>query len=558
MKKRNLLIITSALICSTFILSACSKDEEKEKATTKTTNAVAEEETTKALDILMPKSAYNMDAKIAVHDPSIFKDNGKYYIFGSHLAQASSGDLLGAWTPLGVQGYSNSTLYGGALATSLAEPFKWAGGKGDADHQSDYGVWAPDIIYNKDYIWEDGSKGAYMLYSCTSATYIRSAIIFSVSKNAEGPFTYKETLIQSGFTKDDQMDKNSTINKNIKNTNWQDAAGADVSSAPAIYFSGNNYNSQSMPNAIDPNIFFDKDGQMWMSYGSWSGGLYILKLDKTTGKVIHDYQNQAGDVFTDKYFGKRIAGGSGASLEAPYILFNKENGYYYLFVSYGWLAKDGGYNIRVFRSTSPDGPYTDPQGLEATKLNGTGAASNILLGLKLMGGYNFPSLNTGYVSPGHNSAFIDEDGKMYVVYHTRFESTSLGEAHQPRVHQLFLNADGWPSAAPFQYSGETLGEKTLKMADVIGNYSVVTHLRVNNKVPEQAKNIKLNKDGTISGELTGTFTFKDGETAITIKEGKNTYIGNLCNMTDEAGNKCLIFTAVSDTAQSLWGVKYIK
>ena len=48
--------------------------------------------------------------RISVHDPSVFYDNGKYYIYGSHMAQASTSDLRN-WSALETQGYGNTTIY---------------------------------------------------------------------------------------------------------------------------------------------------------------------------------------------------------------------------------------------------------------------------------------------------------------------------------------------------------------------------------------------------------------------------------------------------------------
>ena len=43
----------------------------------------------------------------------------------------------------------------------------------------------------------------------------------------------------------------------------------------------NNY----APNAIDPTIFYNSNGkQLFMTYGSWSGGIFILEINKATGK----------------------------------------------------------------------------------------------------------------------------------------------------------------------------------------------------------------------------------------------------------------------------------
>ena len=58
----------------------------------------------------------------------------------------------------------------------------------------------PDIIHNPDYLWPDGSKGAYMLYYSVFSTWRRSAIGFLVSKRVYTWYEYGKTFIYSGFT----------------------------------------------------------------------------------------------------------------------------------------------------------------------------------------------------------------------------------------------------------------------------------------------------------------------------------------------------------------------
>lgn len=188
------------------------------------------------------------------------------------------------------------------------------------------------------------------------------------------------------------------------------------------YFNGNNYNTNLYPNAIDPAIFYDKDGGMWMAYGSWSGGIYLLELDPATGQAIHPTASaKDGNVITDIYFGKKIAGGYGQSGEGPYVIYDKDTGYYYLYMSYGFLTANEGYNIRMFRSENPDGPYVDAAGKEAT----WGSSGHNGIGVKVLGSYNLPCLAYKYMAPGHNSALIDDD-KMFLVYHQRFSTGNEG------------------------------------------------------------------------------------------------------------------------------------
>lgn len=106
-------------------------------------------------------------------------------------------------------------------------------------------MWAPDVFWNKDYVNTDGTKGAYMIYFCTSSTAIRSVISYAVSQNIEGPYTFVDTLVYSGFTKTDQKDGNSNINKNYKNTNIQTLInnGTLKDGVNSEWFTGNNYNN---------------------------------------------------------------------------------------------------------------------------------------------------------------------------------------------------------------------------------------------------------------------------------------------------------------------------
>ena len=61
----------------------------------------------------------------------------------------------------------------------------------------------------------------------------------------------------------------------------------------------------------------------------------------------------------DAYYGRRLIGGFHHAIEGPYIQYDRESGFYFLFVSYGNLQQQGGYQIRVFRSDKPDGVYMD-------------------------------------------------------------------------------------------------------------------------------------------------------------------------------------------------------
>ncbi|HZL10684.1 MAG TPA: family 43 glycosylhydrolase [Prolixibacteraceae bacterium] len=99
-------------------------------------------------------------------------------------------------------------------------------------------------------------------------------------------------------------------------------------------------------NGIDPDVFFDADGKLWLSYGSWLGGIRMVELDKTTGRPF-DFINQT------KY--------------NPCNLYDAENsqvvqhgGYYYMFVNRGLCCRDAAstYYIQVGRSEYPNYGYS--------------------------------------------------------------------------------------------------------------------------------------------------------------------------------------------------------
>lgn len=500
-------------------------------------------------------------SRVAVHDPSIYwetdsEGNPVYYVFGTHITAARSTDLAN-WS-IFTNGYKakDNTLYGD-LSDNLSEPFQWAG-ENDSDSRGGYAVWAPDVIYNENYVNEDGSKGAYMIYLCTSSTYCRSAIAYAVSDRVDGDYTYKGTLVYSGFTETSATDKGSKIDKLWTNTNIDElmAAGRIEEGFNREWASGADYNTDYSPNAIDPTVFEDADGHMWMCYGSWSGGIYLLEIDPATGDAIYPGRNgttEDGRVI-DKYFGIRIAGGHTISGEGPYILYDQETGYYYLYTTYNYLDSVSGYNMRLFRAEDPTGPYLDAEGNNAVF-----ASRNInqySIGIKVMGNYAFSCHANGYRSPGHCSSFIDQDGKMYLIYHTRFQRS--GEAFEIRVHQQFINEAGWPVTAVFENRGDAISEKGYENSELVGAYEFINHGTSSDgasvKTPET---IVLMADGIVTGDETGTWKETQGTYYATIKIDGVTYQGVFFAQHDEAADSKLrmTFTAIGDNNATIWGAK---
>lgn len=461
-------------------------------------------------------------AKVSVHDPSIKVFDGQYYIYGSHMTGAVSGNLK-SFSYIGNGYKSTNALFENLFAKDLGI-FDFSGDYGNGS----YAVWAEDVIYVKE-------MQKYVMYFCTSSTYIKSNLCYAVADSPRGPFVWQGPLLYSGFT-----------DATIGQTDVYEVVSEEYAKQHYLK-TGGGYNNGDWPNCIDPAPFYDKDGRLWMTYGSWSGGIFLIELDPYTGKVIHPKEDAENQV--DPYFGKRLMGGGHRSIEGPYILYDEQTDYYYLYVSYGSLERLGGYQIRVFRSKTVDGDYVD--------MNGAFPAKNAIhanYGLKLSGNYYLPSHLYAYMATGGQSAFIDTDGKRYLCFHSRFDNNS--EYHEPVVKQIFYNEEGWPVMAPYTAQGETISASGYERASLAGDYYFINQGTKINAQIAQPSMITLHEDGTISGAITGTWETVAGTCYMKVVYQDKTYSGVFLKQTDEAGVPVMTFSAVGNN-ESIWGVKYL-
>lgn len=211
--------------------------------------------------------------------------------------------------------------------------------------------WAPDAIRMGDY---------YYLYYSVS-TFGSSASAIGVARTAS-----------------------------LKNPSWQDL-GVVVQS----------YGGNSEINAIDPALFRDYDGRVYMSYGSFFGGIGLAEINQNTGKL-------AGNV-------THIYGGNHQDIEAPYITRNGD--YYYLFVNRGSCCQgaNSSYYVQVSRSTSIYGPWSGTR--------------------TIMG-----NVSGKYKGPGH-IGLLKENGCNYVSTHY-YDLTDNGNAKLDILRMTY--SGGWP------------------------------------------------------------------------------------------------------------------
>ena len=537
--------------------------------------------------VAVDNSAYTLK-RVSVHDPSVVWEpsSNYYYIFGSHRAVARSKDLM-SWASLQapwgtvntqgnvVSGVANNkafltnmtksvTVGGEEKAFGNFDVHAWSAAYGGG-YNIDGNMWAPDVIYNK-------KMEKWCMYLSINGPTWNSSIILLTADKITGPYVYQGPVVFSGFN------VTSTAAVSYKNTDLELVLGTQ-SALPSRYSVGNNW-GRRWPHAIDPCVFYDEDGRLWMSYGSWSGGIWILRLNEENGLRDYDvkYPSTGGNtdgVTSDPYFGTKIAGGYYVSGEGSYIEY--VGGYYFLFISNGGLTaggnasdyNNGGYQMRVFRSQKPDGPYRDASNVSAIytqfKTNfGPGCDTR---GVNIFGAYgNWGYQATGKYSErsqGHNSIIAAEDGRTYLVYHTRFQDR--GEGHEVRVHQVFQNQDGWLVAAPFEYTGETVtsadiaATQQIATADIPGTYQLLYHkygLDHRKKEYVTPEEIVLHADGTITGSRSGKWQITEGKSYITITLGGIVFKGVMVEQTMEPkSTKTAAFTALTRSGVTVWGYR---
>ncbi len=487
------------------------------------------------------------DMRVTVHDPSIVYDpaDATYYIFGSHRAWASSKDLIN-WA------YEENNI-NNDYASIFKTNGEWSA-RGSKTYDISGNCWAPDVFYNE-------TMKKWCMYMSINGSNYYSSIALATADSIKGPYTYAGTVVYSGFTNEEEAAM----------TDYAKVTGSNT--VDQRYLNGSkSWNSAYGTNCIDPCVFYDKAGDIWMSYGSWFGGIFLIKIDPATGLRDYTYTYATEKNVSDQYLGLKLSGGNSCTGEGSYIVWDEDSGYYYLYLSYGGLnATDSfsGYHIRLFRSKEVTGPYVDIK--DNTGICERPGTAQREKGIKLFGNYYLSSLATapesdnsykGYMSGGHNSAIITPSGDRFLIYHTRF---NLGtEWHQVRVHQQFLNEEGWPVTAVYEYLGSAIRPAGYDMAEIAGEYEYINHgLNYSARYTGMLDTLKvtLHKDGTISGDVTGTWEQKTGSDGngyyATMVINDITYRGIFFKQYDESAkhNDVMTFSLIGDDDSCVWGSK---
>lgn len=207
-------------------------------------------------------------------------------------------------------------------------------------------------------------------------------------------------------------------NDTLEPRNWVDQ-GLVIQSGPGTNF-----------NAIDPGICLTSSKIPWMCFGSFYGGIKLVKLNPGTGKC--SASNPAITTLAEHPQSHANA------IEAAEITFH--HGYYFLFVNWDSCCRGAKstYNIRVGRSRTVTGPYLDKTGLEMTR----GGGSPFLDTVKKSATKTDPD----EIGPGHAGVLFDTNG-TYFSCHYEWAKDRQGRT-TVNLLKLTWDGDGWPQAAP--------------------------------------------------------------------------------------------------------------
>jgi arabinan endo-1,5-alpha-L-arabinosidase len=138
------------------------------------------------------------------------------------------------------------------------------------------GNWAADVI--------QAPNGKYWFYynhcaqtEADGGCWNRSYLGLAEADSIEGPYVNKGIFLRSGYREETTEFTSYPLDNG--QTTWNGAVD---------------------PNVIDPAAFYDKDGNLWMVYGSYSGGIFVLAMDEATGMP------EDGQGYGEKLVGRRL------------------------------------------------------------------------------------------------------------------------------------------------------------------------------------------------------------------------------------------------------------
>ena len=275
---------------------------------------------------------------LPVLDPSIIRQGFTYYAFTTDVAGFSTGANLPIHCS---QDRINWTICGSVFPGGIPA---WVKEK----IPGIVGLWAPDVSY---------FNGEYHVYYNGSTLHSQRTVVGLVT--------------------------NTTLDPADPDYRWVDR-GVVLQSKNGDDF-----------NALDPSILVDKDGSVWLTYGSYWTGIKQRQIDPETGKLASN---------PTRYDLATRPGVPHNPIEGASLV--RHGDYYYLFVSVDYCCEQNvsanNYKQAVGRSTSPHGPFVDEDGTPMMYGGGT---------VLLQGDSNWGA-------PGGGTAYLDvENGDSLIIFH---------------------------------------------------------------------------------------------------------------------------------------------
>jgi len=299
---------------------------------------------------------------LGVHDPVIIRQNDTYYVFSTNGAP---GKLIPIRCSKDLR---NWTLCGHVFEQLPA----WA-------RQEIPGArmpWAPDISW---------FQGKYHLYYSVSTFGKNESAIGLATNRTLDPSSPEYKWVDEGM-----------VVRSRKDDDW---------------------------NAIDPNIVIQNERAIWLSWGSFWGGIKMRRIDPATGKTSQDDTRLYALASRPRKGPQQTPPVVGA-IEAPFIV--KHGRYWYLFVSFDFCCRGvrSDYHVVVGRARKVTGPYVDRSGQPMSEGGGTAVTQ---------------AKSPNWRGPGHEAVL--RDGRTdYLVFHAYH-----GQTGRPHLQISTMVWDhGWP------------------------------------------------------------------------------------------------------------------
>ena len=528
-----------------------------------------------------------------IEDPAVFYDDASatYYCFGSDNVVIKSEDLVN-WT-------NRTTYFEHSESASSNAIMKFS-------QFPSVAKWAKEHGYNSDEDASDANNdrtpGSPEIVKVGGTYYLYFSLTKSADANESAIFCVKTDDLSKAVSQKKWTDVGLVISSCGTHGGAVTTKGENgeslVTSADAVYDSAN---------AVHPCVIYNNNA-LYMVYGGYygkekmDGCINLIELSPKTGLLKKASKiNDAGAVISTLHgktqfnSGTVVAAPGKLSLlgknqnmvSAPQIVYNEDTGYYYLFVTYGYNKAN--YSVRVGRSKSIEGPYTDYNGASLAD----SSSGQYKKGYLLMGGYNFVNSSQGSVAYtdvgraciGSPDVIKCADGTWFIASQSQLyykigenvttgfiegeETTNISNTDPSlEIRQLEWSDNGWPMAMPEMYSGEKALEN-VKLENLYGGWDILVfdasgtgndYKAVERSVSQRTsilkqavitqKDIKKNNDIT----TTGTFAKRGKGFSVTL-DGVEYTVRAYTVWDWELKQSSIVITGTGADGSTIWGKK---